>query len=154
MFYGVPEKENENCENRIKALISKKLELSQAGSISFDRVHMIGPFSHGKIRPIVAKFYYYKEREVVRTKSFELSEKLKAEKNGIGAQWPKQMRETRKTLRAIMQQERAERNTTKIVKDKLYVNGHLYVSLRHLHPRPQQLRGAPQCVIVEYYVNG
>ena len=75
MFYGVPEQENEDCENRIKTLISEKLELSQAGSISFDRVHRVGPFSHGKKRPIVAKFhYYYKEREVVRTKSFELSE--------------------------------------------------------------------------------
>ena len=141
MFYGVPEQENEDCDNRIKALISEKLELSQAGSISFDRVHRVGPFSHGKIRPIVAKFHYYKEREVVRTKSFELSEKLKAEKNGIGAQWPKQMRETRKTLHAIMQQERAKGNTAKIVKDKLYVNGHLYVQSPTSAPAPAAADG-------------
>ena len=94
-----------------------------------------------KIRPIVAKFHYYKEMEVVRTKSFELSEKLKAEKNGIGAQWPKQMRETRKTLHAIMQQERAKGNTAQIVKDKLYVNGHLYVQSPTSAPAPAAADG-------------
>lgn len=141
MFYGVPEQENEDCENRIKALIAEKLEISQAGSISFDRVHRVGPFSHGKIRPIVAKFHYYKEREVVRNKSFELSDKLKAERIGIGAQWPKQMRDTRKTLHAIMQQERAKGNTAKIVKDKLYVNGHLYVQSPTSAPAPEAAEG-------------
>ena len=46
MFYGVPERENEDCENLIKALISEKLELSRAESIPFDRMHRVGLFSH------------------------------------------------------------------------------------------------------------
>ena len=46
MFYGVPARENEDCENLIKALISEKLELSRAESIPFDRMHRVGLFSH------------------------------------------------------------------------------------------------------------
>ena len=35
------------------------------------------------------------------------------------------MRETRKNLHAIMQQEKDKGNTVKLMKDILYVNGHL-----------------------------
>ena len=75
---------------------------------------------------IVAKFHYFKEREAVRSKSFELSDKLKAENVGVGAQSPKKMRGTRKNLYDIMQQEKAKGNTVKLMRDKLYVNGHFY----------------------------
>ena len=125
MFYGVSEQQNEDCEVLVKQFINEKLEIPQTGNLSFDRVHRVGPPAHGKVTPIVAKFHYYKEREAVRNKSFELADKLKAEKVGVGAQWPKQIRETRKNLHAIMQQEKDKGNTVKLMKDKLYVNGHL-----------------------------
>ena len=128
LFYGIPEHEGEDCELRVRQFLGEKLELPQAERVSFDRVHRVGPASIGKTRPKVAKFHYYKEREFVRNKSFELKDKLKAENVGVGAQWPKQMRDTRKALYDVMQQEKNKGHTVKLVKDKLFVNGHLYVS--------------------------
>ena len=115
MFYGLPEEPNENCESIIKTLIAEKIQLQQAGNLTFDRVHRVGLPTRGKSRPIIAKFHYYKERELVRNKSFDLADTLKAANIGIGAQWPKQMRETRKTLHSVMIKERQKSNSVKLV---------------------------------------
>ena len=87
----------------IKGLIGEKLQIPQVGNLASDRVP-----ARGKVRPIVANFHYYKEREQVRNKSFELADILKAADIDIGAQWPKQMRDARKTLSFIMAQEKAK----------------------------------------------
>ena len=126
MFYGVPEQEHKDCEQVIKQVIGEQLGLVQAGNISFDRAHTVGMHVRGKVRPIVAKFHYYKEREMVRTKAYEHADDLKKANLGIGTQCPKQIREARKPLYTIMEQEKAEGNTVKLVKDKLYINGKLY----------------------------
>lgn len=62
----------------------------------------------------------------MRNKSFEHADVLKAANIGIGAQLPKQMRDTRKNLFTFMEQERAKGKTVKLVRDKLYINGQLY----------------------------
>ena len=103
LFYGIPESNGEDCEIRVRQFLGEKLELPQAEKVSFDRVHRVGAASIGKTRPVVAKFHYYKERELVRNRVFELKDKLKAENVGVGAQLPKQMRDTRKALYDIMQ---------------------------------------------------
>ena len=74
----------------------------------------------------MAKFHYYKEREMIRSKSFEHADKLKTANIGIGTQCPKQIRDTRKPLYAIMEKEKAKGNTVKLLRDKLYINGKLY----------------------------
>ena len=125
MFYGLPKQENENCENVIKGLIGEKLLLPRAGNLAFDRVHRVGVPAR-KFQPIIAKFHYFKEHELVRNKSFELADSLKAANIGTGAQWPKQMHDARKTLSAVMAQEKAKGNVVKFVRDKLYINGQLY----------------------------
>ena len=84
MFYGVAEHENEDCEYVIKNIIADNLDLPRAGNITFDRVHRVGLPARGKTRPIVAKFHYYKEREMVRSKSFEHADKLKTANIAIG----------------------------------------------------------------------
>ena len=93
-------------------------------NLTFDRVHRVGLLTRGKSRPIVAKFHYYKN--LSEKKSFDLADTLKAANIGIGAQWPKQMREIRKPLHSVMIQERQKGNTVKLVKDELYINGPLY----------------------------
>ena len=56
----------ENCENKVKEFISTELGIGQ--DISFDRVHRLGRFSSFQMfpRPIVAKFTFFKEKELVR----------------------------------------------------------------------------------------
>ena len=64
--------------------------------MKFDGVHRVGTFSNNKVRPIVAKFHNFKDRETVRQKTFENNHALKRANLGIGQQWPSEVRETRK----------------------------------------------------------
>ena len=123
LFYGIPEKgQYENCEELIKQVCVETLELEEAETMNFDRVHRIGMHSTSKIKPIVAKFHYLKEREQVRQKAYEKSDTLKSANMGIGKQWPSEVRDTRRALFAIMQREKSNGKNVKLVKDKLYVN--------------------------------
>lgn len=66
LFYGVPEGgENEDCENLVRKVCAEhlKLNLQDVTNLVFDRVHRVGNASDNKVRPIVAKFHYYKQRE-------------------------------------------------------------------------------------------
>lgn len=126
MFYGITEMQNEDCEQLIKQFCIEKLEVPEAQNLTFDRVHRVGYQKANKTRPIVAKFHYYKEREVIRTKSFEKSEQLKQQNLRVGAQWPQQVRDARKTLYPIMLREKQKGNNVKFVRDKLFVNGQEY----------------------------
>ena len=124
LFYGVPEGgKTESCEDLVRAICVEKLELQEARNMVFDRVHRVGTASNNKVRPIVAKFHYFKQREIVRQASYDHAQVLKGANIGIGVQWPQQVREARKSLYPIMQQERNKGNTVKLVKDKLFVNG-------------------------------
>ena len=123
LFYGIPERgQHENCEELIKQVCVETLELEEAETMKFDRVHRIGMHSTSKIRPIVAKFHYFKEREQVRQKAYEKSNTLKSANMGIGKQWPSEVRDTRRALFPIMQREKSNGKNVKLVKDKLYVN--------------------------------
>ena len=70
--------------------------------ILFDRVHRFGQKPASEIRPIVVKFHYYTQRETVRQASFNFSDRLKAEKRGVGVQIPKDIRDARKPLYPAM----------------------------------------------------
>ena len=123
LFYGISERgQYENCEELVKQVCVETLELDDADRMTFDRVHRIGTHSTSKIRPIVAKFHYYKEREQVRQRAYEKSNALKGANLGIGKQWPSEVRDTRRALFPIMQREKAHGKNVKLVKDKLYVN--------------------------------
>ena len=67
----------------------------------------------------MAKFHYYKEREMVRSKSFKYGDRLKAANLGIDTQFPKQTCDARKPLYAVMGREKANGKTVKLVRDKL-----------------------------------
>ena len=104
IFYGIPETAAEDCENKVKELCKEKLGILNADTFVFDRVHRLGSEQNTrKPRPVVVKFHLYKEREIVRNKSFEreTSDRLRRENLGVGVQWPKQVREARRELRPI-----------------------------------------------------
>ena len=139
LFYGVPEGgEHENCETLVKNICSDQLQIQESYGLEFDRVHRIGSPSHNKVRPIVAKFHYFKQRETVRQKSYDRAEVLKEANLGVGIQWPQHVRDARKLLYPIMQQEKNKGNTVKMVKDKLYVNGVEYVPGQQQQHQQQQ----------------
>ena len=70
LFYNMPEADGfEDCEKLVKARLQKLLPDNEE-EIYFDRVHRLGKkdFSNDqnrKIRPVIAKFTYYKQKEIV-----------------------------------------------------------------------------------------
>lgn len=126
IFYGIPESElnrgmYENCELIIKNFIRMEMNINK--DIQFDRVHRLGRYSQQQRypRPIVAKFTYYKDKELVR---------LNAPKTLINSsymvkeQFPTEMEEKRKLLYGEAKRARQNANNkVRLVRDKLYVNG-------------------------------
>ena len=114
LFYGIPEKgQNEDCEELVKQVCVETLDLYDAERMKFDRVHRIGTHSTSRIRPIVAKFHNYKDRERVRQRAYEKTDGLKTVNLGIGQQWPSEVRDKIKTLFPIMQREKSNGKKSK-----------------------------------------
>ena len=123
MFYGIPESDGEeDCELLVKKLCDEHLKMASE-SLMFDRVHRVGVKKRNAHRPIVAKFHYFIEREAVRKASYEWAETLKQNNVGVRMQWPQQVREARKALYPVMNKEKQNGKTVKLVRDKLFING-------------------------------
>ncbi|MEW8547532.1 MAG: hypothetical protein AB2693_28835 [Candidatus Thiodiazotropha sp.] len=124
MFYGIPEAgRDENCEELVKHVCKDTLKLQNADQMIFDRAHRIGAKTGPRPRPIVVKFHYYHEREMVRKRSFDYSDTLKAGNMGIGAQLPKETRDARKQHYPTMKRAKSEGKQVKFVGSKLYIDG-------------------------------
>ena len=105
------------------------MNIDDAPDMIFDRAHRIGLFNkkNKDPRPIVVKFHYYRDREIVRKRSYECKDLLKQNDLGVGIQWPKAVRETREQLYPLLNKLKKEGRDAKFVKDKLFVDGNEYV---------------------------
>ena len=74
----------------------------------------------------MAKFHYYHERETIRKKAYELNSTLKESNLGIGIQRPKAVRDARKALYDVMQQEKAKGHNVRMRGDTLLINRRPY----------------------------
>ena len=131
VFHGIPENVSENCEEIVKQFCHEKLAMleSEVKDIVLDRVHRIGRIEKLKpnaIRPIVAKFHRYSDREKVRQLGFELKDALKGENKAVRPQLPSEVLENRKPLYSVMEKAKAKGSKVKFVLDKLYINGKEY----------------------------
>lgn len=104
--------------------------------VEFCNVHRFDRFQQNRSRPIVAKFLYENDRVSV----LERTHKLKGSGFGINEQFPHAIEERRKQLYPIMKELRSQGNRTKLVKDRLYVNGRLH---KVLDSRDEHHTGAP-----------
>ena len=126
MFYGIPEEgEKENCEAKVKQVMTNILHMESVEEIIFDRAHRVGQRS-ASTRPIVVKFHNYTQREKVRQTAFGVAEELKAAKLGVGAQIPKDIRDARKPLYPAMKKAKDEGKSVKFMGKKLYIDGNEY----------------------------
>ena len=127
MFYGIAEQgKDEDCEQLVKNVCKESLKIATADSLLFDRAHRVGTKSGSKVRPIVVKFHYYHERELVRKRSFDYGEALKGQNLGIGAQLPKQLRDGRRPFYPAMRKAQNEGKNVKFVGAKLFIEGEEY----------------------------
>ena len=126
VFYRIPEELGETddgCTRKILQFCEEKLEIENAArDIKLHRAHRMGRYTPTKVRPIVAKFAYYPDRELVRKNAG----KLKDTPFGISQQFPKEIMETRKRLVPIMKEARQRGQDAYIVVDKLYIDKVLY----------------------------
>ena len=126
IFYRIPEQREEtddDCVQKILTFIEDNLKIQNARTeIKLHRAHRMGRFNPSKIRPIIAKFAFFPDREKVR-KSAGL---LKNTNFDISQQFPKEIMDTRKKLVPIMKAARGNGQDAYIVVDKLYIDKVLY----------------------------
>ena len=107
-FYGIPEIEGEeNTEPVLKAFLEKELNVENAQSIEFQRVHRVGKKDRNtrKPRAIIARCLRFKDRENL----FSCRRNIDGPSNfGIGPDLPKQVIDMRKRLIPKMVQARKD----------------------------------------------
>jgi hypothetical protein len=129
MFYGITEKgADENCIELVKTVMRLNLEIADADAILIDRAYRVGKKDATKTRPICAKFHYPREKDLVRSLSFDKADSLKKTKLGIGAQIPKAIRDARKPSYPAMKEAKKNGKTVKFIGAKLYIDGKEYIT--------------------------
>ena len=125
LFFGIPEVKNEtdsDCVQKVLTLIEAKCNIENATTdIKLHRAHRIGGFNMDKMRPIVAKFVYFPDRERVRRSADTL-----IYPQGISQQFPQEVVKTRKRLYPIMKAAREKNQEAHFVLDRLYIDRKLY----------------------------
>ena len=132
VFHGLPESTPEDCESLVKTLLKEELGMGEfeTREIIFDRIHRIGRKENqrpGYIRPIVAKFHRYSEREQVRELKYAKRDALRATNKSVKPQIPAEVLEKRKPLYSVFEKAKNDGARVKFVLDKLYINGREYV---------------------------
>lgn len=143
-FLGLEEKRGENCEELITAMLGKaSINLNPRSIV---RAHRLGRFQKERNRPIIVKFFHWKDRELVWNMRHELHTQSDVT---VTEDWPAEMLERRKVLFPIYHAAKAEKdpingnpkNAVKIVKDRLLLNGSMF-STDNLDKLPDHLQPA------------
>lgn len=136
IFGGISESEPEDCENKVKFVLTTVLQMN-ASEIKFQRVHRIGKKVPGKSRPIIARFLWFPDRQNVWRKRGELKEKM----YWISEDYPTEIRERRNILRPILKKAIDLKTfpTIYMVGDRLYANNQVF-TVDTLDRLPAELR--------------
>ena len=119
LFHGIKETTGEDCEQLIKTFIKDRLEIEHIATL--DRIHRLGKPKATGPRPIVAKFHYYRERELVRTTAITKSVSLRAEHQSVGIQQTKAVLQKRRSMFPVMDKARAAGQTVRWAGAKVMV---------------------------------
>ena len=93
-------------------------------NVKIDRAHRIGQPRPNKIRPIVAKFSYFQDKETIKKAA---AEKLRNSRYSVGDQYPVEIQQRRRKLVPVLKQAQSKGKSAILVYDKLYINGSRYV---------------------------
>lgn len=121
LFHGIKETEGEDCELLVKTFIQETLEIQE--EIVIDRAHRIPPGKpkNSGTRPLVAKFHYFKQRELIRNKAFEKANTLRNAKVGVSVQQTKATMQKRREKSALYDREKEAGRTVKWAGSRLMV---------------------------------
>lgn len=128
-FLGVPEsmEDVEDTKETVYQLLERELGIEKARDIEFQRIHRIGKKS-SEVRPIIARFLRFQERELIFKKAREVSASLTFT---VLVDLPKEIRDRRKAQWPKLKKAREEGKSgyfSRREPDKLYIDGE-YVPL-------------------------
>ncbi|KAK3084896.1 hypothetical protein FSP39_020969 [Pinctada imbricata] len=145
LFFGIPEEEEEDCDIVLIDFLTDTMKIRT--DISFERIHRVGrkhaprDGQRQRPRPIVAKFSFFKDRELVRSQA---PWTLKGSNYWVKEQFPVEIEQRRKALYPIMKEERRKKNKVKLVRDRLFINGFEYIPpAQRAGPTGASGRGTP-----------
>jgi hypothetical protein len=111
----------EDAQQILKDFLQSELEIE---NVQFHNVHRLKPRRDRKLQSIMAKCVYNKDKDSV----FKAARaKLAHTPFKIYQQYPQKISEIRRVLVPTMKELRDQNRRAYIVKDKLYVNGRLYI---------------------------
>lgn len=75
LFTGFEEEEKENCENKVRDLLARKVFHGEQdvniNNIIIVRAHRLGPLKAGNVRPIIVKFREYSDKQMILQQVFK-----------------------------------------------------------------------------------
>ena len=139
IFYNIRDERQESdeeCVNKLYNFLEDDLKITNARMIKTDRVHRLGRYSPVKTRPIIVKFCFYQDREMIR----KAAKTLEGTQYSISQQFPKEINSRRKALVPTLKSLKEEGHRAYISVDKLYVDGELYTG-KLVQPQDQSSNG-------------
>lgn len=121
VFTGLYQSQFENCENKLRGFIRQELEIDHY--IEFGNIHRFGRRGTNNARPIVARFIYHNDLQMVLQNAY----KLKGSSFGISEQYPAEINNRRKNLYPIMREAKQQRRHAVLVRDRLFIDGEQYI---------------------------
>ena len=103
----MPENKDENRTEMIHEILETKFGIEHArAKVKIDRLHCNGTkgMKNSKQRPIVVKFSWHRDKEIVRRNA----RKLKGTKIGVVEQFPEEIESVRETLYPELEKAEAE----------------------------------------------
>lgn len=119
IFTGLQEQRDENCEMKIRQFIHNEMKIQKP--LEFGNIHRFGKSEPGKPRPIIARFLYYSDLDMVK----KAGRNLRGTFYGVNEQFPPEIEEQRRKLYPIAKQARKEKLKVVMKRDKLYINDKL-----------------------------
>ena len=104
--------------------VNLKISKEDASEIQSERIHRVGKLANSsdeKPRPLIAKFSFYKDKEFVLSRAKYLKGTFT-----VACNFPKEIINKRKALVPILKDAKKRGQDTKVIFDKLYINGQVY----------------------------
>lgn len=125
-FLGLPEATNneEDASETVYHFLERELELEGVRDIEFQRVHRIGKKKAGAVRPIIARFLRFPDRERIFRRALEVRDVTEVR---VFTDLPKEIQERRKKQWPKLKKAREEGKVASFDRkepDKLYIDGH------------------------------
>lgn len=125
-FLGFPEAtgNEEVASETVYQFLERELELDAVRDIEFQRVHRIGKKKAGAVRPIIARFLRFPDRERIFRRALEVRDVTEVR---VFTDLPKEIQERRKKQWPKLKKAREEGKVASFDRkepDKLYIDGH------------------------------